>query len=693
MHAFDKTAFQRNLYYNSEYEEVYNEQPEQDSLNDPSSGPEPAATPAELNPTGKHRDHSRSKLRSGRALLGILTSGRSSALDMLDHTEPFCHLWILLSSLYGKLVVVLMLAFCITEVMDNSIKLLSLQGIFLMYLYVGSIAVIICIYIWVLIDSCASLNSHNEVVSTQRGTAPGNVTTTIPDDRDAEMGGPSLTRFGSLKRAHISRAKTSGTSFYLRVGALAFGLGTLVFNGLEMAMHSMMEGACLNDVVFVHPVLHGLFTFLQMHFLFVNSQVLVERFGFAARFGFMHLAATNLALWVRLIVWESGNEWTYFVHLSQSNGITAEVSNNIPTPLQLRGFPRSMVIRHQRDLSFSTNASSYYNYRPISDSHISQVVALHECLNTNSLGQLWTSSMPFLYPFIVQFSLIAAAVTFVMGQNVGRGRIFLKQKKLTNSHSKVCSIASAGDHSLRSTWSVDCGGASKGLFLGILCLVAGIVVIIIFLVVKEDEEFPADTIFWLTTGALAAMLGLCCIVTSVGLVQIRRLSTSGQEPTPLDTLLSTVSTTGVQLYTVFGIVVGASGLGIHDTTDSAAPRRHAMLLAVSALQLVQITGQSVLIAEALRRATLTRHQMLTKPARQVITFLLCSNTVLWAYDTFVTQSWLSQELQLRFFGVLGWGVISRIGLPLLVFYRFHSCVLLLEIWKRSYRTPLLDPGN
>jgi len=53
----------------------------------------------------------------------------------------------------------------------------------------------------------------------------------------------------------------------------AFGLGTLVFNGLEMAMHSMMEGACLNDVVFVHPVLHGLFTFLQMHFLFVNSQV------------------------------------------------------------------------------------------------------------------------------------------------------------------------------------------------------------------------------------------------------------------------------------------------------------------------------------------------------------------------------------------------------------------------------------
>lgn len=56
-----------------------------------------------------------------------------------------------------------------------------------------------------------------------------------------------------------------------------FGLATLVFNGLEMAMHSMMQGAeCLTDVVFVHPVLHGLFTFLQMHFLFVNSQASVS---------------------------------------------------------------------------------------------------------------------------------------------------------------------------------------------------------------------------------------------------------------------------------------------------------------------------------------------------------------------------------------------------------------------------------
>ena len=45
-----------------------------------------------------------------------------------------------------------------------------------------------------------------------------------------------------------------------------------------------------------------------------HPQVIVERFGLFARFGFMHLVATNLALWVRTIIWESANEWIHAVY-------------------------------------------------------------------------------------------------------------------------------------------------------------------------------------------------------------------------------------------------------------------------------------------------------------------------------------------------------------------------------------------
>ncbi|XP_014244934.1 otopetrin-2-like isoform X2 [Cimex lectularius] len=609
---------------------------------------------------------------------------------MLEQTENFCYLWVVLSSIYGKLLVVLMIAFSLVEVMDNSVKLLSLQGIYLMYLYVGSIAVIISIYIWVLVDSCSTFN----------GEVDESITTSVMGD--AEMGRLTLSRFGSLKRAHISKDATSATSFYLRIGALAFGLGTLVFNGLEMAMHSMMEGPCLNDVVFVHPVLHGLFTFLQMHFLFVNSQVLVEKFGLVARFGFMHLAATNLALWMRLVIWESGIEWTYFVHLAQA-GTFSHSSHIIPTPLQLKGFPKSFTshARRERATAFFHNTSWERDYyQPISEDHISQVVALHNCLNTNTLGQLWTSSMPFLYPFIVQFSLIAAGVTYVMGQNVGRDRIShmkTHSKKCTTNNNimmngKLCQTSCIHDAHHYRTSQIDCTGASKGLFLGLLCLVASIVVIIIFLVVKEDEGFPAETLFWITSGTLGIILFLSVVVTVPGLVQIRKLAHTGKSPMLLDGLLTAVSLGGVQLYSIFGIVVGASSIYVAPP-HSIEQRQHIMLLTLSTLQLVQSVAQSTLIEEGLRRGAITRYQLLTTPARQVITFLLCSNMALWALDSFVTQSWLSQELQLKFMGVLAWGVISRIALPLLVFYRFHSSVLLLEIWQHTYSKKRIDGSS
>lgn len=279
--------------------------------------------------------------------------------------------------------------------------------------------------------------------------------------------------------------------------------------------------------------------------------------------------------------------------------------------------------------------------------------------------------------FFETCSLIAAAVTFVMGQNVGRNRLSHKQKfhssKDLTSHTKV-----------------GCDGSSKGLFLGILCMVAGIVVILIFLVVREDENFPSSTLSWLTCGTLISILTLSTLMTGSGLVQVRQMSVVSRAPAPLDSLLSNVALFGVQLYSVFTIVVTSCSLAILDSESEETRGRHVMLLIASALQMVQCFAQSTLIAEASKRSCITRFQIVGKPARQVITFLLFSNSVLWAFDTVVTQNWISQELQLRFFGVLAWGVLSRIGLPLLIFYRFHSCVLLLEAWNKCYRMPRGD---
>ncbi|KAB7507243.1 hypothetical protein Anas_05540, partial [Armadillidium nasatum] len=77
-------------------------------------------------------------------------------------TEPYTYLWVVLSRMYGKLVILLMLAFCLTEVLDNKIPPLTFQEVFLLYLYVGSIVAIMCIYVTVIVDNCPSITGSKE---------------------------------------------------------------------------------------------------------------------------------------------------------------------------------------------------------------------------------------------------------------------------------------------------------------------------------------------------------------------------------------------------------------------------------------------------------------------------------------------------------------------------------------------------
>ncbi|XP_032795796.2 proton channel OtopLc isoform X1 [Daphnia magna] len=686
----------------------YNDQPERDSLD--GDLPSSSIDPSKSNRSLKEKEAEATGLStssidtpdfnpplSPRSMAGnksIAPSTKSvmKSANWTGEREPFTHLWVSLSSMYGKLLVVLMLAFCFTEVMDNSIAPLTFQGVFMIYLYVGSIVAIMCIYISLLIDQCPSLTKSRE-----------NLTGV-----DAETG--SVGSFDTLKRAHISRAQTPRTSFYLRVGALVFGLATLIFNGLEIAMHSTMEGKCVAEIVFAHPILQALFTFLQMHFLFVNSEVLVEKFGLLARFGFMHLIATNVSLWIRTVVWESANEWLHYLHhqrLHHGAGLGAEVG--VIAQRQFSGrnggympsadyayfddeadFPAANNIDYITasvggPSSLSSNCNSTFEF--ITTTHIQNMVGLYECFNNNTLGKMWATSMPYLFPFLVEyklklelhFSLIAAAVAYIMWRSVGQ----LKKNGVFQSrlHKQLTSVPddinnTLDPHRPKGHWRVDCQGASKGLFLGLLSLVAGIIVLIIFFVMKDNVDFRPD-LFWLCTGTQVTVLALATVFNAIGFIQLPKLSLSLHKPLHLDVLLANITTYGVFIYAIFGLIVGGTNL---------SDQKHVMIFVSNGLLLIQATMQGMFIAEASKRVCTSRYQMLFKPGRQIVTFLLFANITLWLLDTFMTHNWMTQELQFSFYGFLAWGIISRLALPLLVFYRFHSAVVLIEIWKNTYRT-------
>ena len=124
--------------------------------------------------------------------------------------------------------------------------------------------------------------------------------------------------------------------------------------------------------------------------------------------------------------------------------------------------------------------------------------------------------------------------------------------------------------------------------------------------------------------------------------------------------------------------------------------------------------QLLFITDAQRRRIHSNDHDASKPGRQVVTFLLICNITMWVIYTFEVQKVKDSPVQvkktifvpllllllfiqilyfffqLRFYGFYAWSMIQRVCLPLCIFFRFHSSVILVEIWKNSYKTKLMD---
>ena len=75
-----------------------------------------------------------------------------------------------------------------------------------------------------------------------------------------------------------------------------------------------------------------------------------------------------------------------------------------------------------------------------------------------------------------------------------------------------------------------------------------------------------------------------------------------------------------------------------------------------------------------------------------MTFLILLNLVVWGAYTFGLQNPTTTIQELRYYGrvassdhVYIWIVLQRIIIPIIIFFRFHSLVMLVECWKNTYR--------
>ncbi|XP_072745575.1 proton channel OtopLc isoform X2 [Anoplolepis gracilipes] len=545
-----------------------------------------------------------------------------------------------LSALYGKLLVVMGIAFPMAEVISTYIPP-SFYEAFYLYLYFGSMIFLVYMYAMLCRDNKSKPKKQKDVSDLDSSRS------------SSGAGGDSDTPENGCPHMHSGRPVQHYGSFYLRMGAVAFGIGSMIYSGLEFGQYFELEQntKCHNIMLALTPATRMAFIFIQMYFIFLNNeQMKVYRHRVVARFGLMHMIGTNLSVWLNVLVQETKHEILTFYN-PENNSLRISHRLGSKGGLHLGGHTHSHHGEHVR------------LPRGLKGPH-----HMFECRRTNIMGSLVQDASPFLFPCTIEYSLICAAILYVMWKNISKIGFTQPTTPLGSRHHA---------HAYRKSphhYSVDCARAHKGLFVGILILVLTIISLILFFVLISRPELVSLAVTEVNVCELT-LYGMSTLATLIGMCQMRKLRYDGGRNLELDNILLVAAQTGMFIYSTFTIIGG------HFTLQ-----KHTVLVLVTALaSVVQTTCQTIFILDASRRSVATAEQIRRKPGREIVTFLLVTNLAMWAINTLEKSRAESHPVQLHFYGLWAWTIITHVSMPLAIFYRFHSTVCLCEIWKRAYK--------
>ncbi|KAK9509150.1 hypothetical protein O3M35_006529 [Rhynocoris fuscipes] len=503
------------------------------------------------------------------------------------------------------------------------------------------------------------------------------------------------------RKRKTSQNTSSHGSFFLRVGAIAFGLATMIYNGLEFGafFEIPFNSPCYQILRGVNPVLQMIFTFMQMYFIFMNSRLNIHRFKVIARFGLMHIVATNLCVWIRTLVLESLKEISGYLQKNNMTLLTGGPSNATSPLLTNQPLHLSPPYSDSGSFNFIGRPAAVApashglwdevgpRWDEIGDSPLAPAALVDQrslssdnCDRINIMGTIVQDSAPYLFPFIIEYSLIGAAVIYVMWRHIGKNPRYFGEEDLEHKLEVILSRRAVAMAHAQQGARMDCVGASKGLFLGLLLLVGSLICLILFFVLIHNEKLNLLAIY-LADVSHCVLMVLSIIAIIIGFIRVQGLKFRGDEQSDLNDILLRVSAFGLFIYAVFSVIAGS--------LTALVSEPNLLVMVTGILAIFQVVLQLLFISDVSRRRVHLPEHDRSKPGRQVVTFLLIANVTMWIIYTFETQKVVANPVQLDFYGFLAWSMVQRVTLPLCIFHRFHSAVTLAEIWKTSYK-PRID---
>ncbi|XP_067122611.1 proton channel OtopLc-like [Centruroides vittatus] len=450
---------------------------------------------------------------------------------------------------------------------------------------------------------------------------------------------PPTTKHSSYR---FLQGRHSG-SFYLKCGMAAFCFGHLIHEGLQLGQQiphfmgpQLQRLNCSQVTAVVLHVVRPVYSFYQLFMLFKYSNIVINRHKALARFGLMHVIATCLCFWFNTIVEDTHEYYQHKQTLKYGLRINASL-------LDISSEVLENTTDHEKTIF---------------------------CAGKTVLSTWALQASPYLYPFTIEFNLLLAGVWIVMWQNIG---LETSRAKPHPFHAKVSTgTDGAEDVTYHSNLviSADCHASNKGLFAGLFVLLITIVSVIIFFVSAYSEGYRGTAVAIHTTQEVA-LITLTLLAVVVAYWQVSKLDFNPHPITFLDDLLLFLP---VPFFFVNCILSMLAEFSVENYLRTS----------VHLLIMLHVIVQTPLVVDGLRRCSNTQSLRYKKPGREIVTFLIICNLTMWIVGTFEIRSVEPFYNQGSFYGELQWLLIGHATLPLMLFYRFHSSVCLVDIWKSGY---------
>lgn len=463
------------------------------------------------------------------------------------------------------------------------------------------------------------------------------------------------------RKAKVGPNEKSHGSATIRVGAIIFGVGAAIHFIIRIIneFDKKSDPECFNPIIAATDVAAVIFVVLQSSLIVLYPRLnLLTLPNTVDRFGTAHLLATNIIAWIRSLLIESFLEIYEDAEEEKEQSLTRGIEQRANFSIRVAKF-----VEQQQDCK--DKESSFLPLKAL------------------------LKSSAYLFPFLIEFVIIGATVAFLMWKHVGK-------RPAANSSPAAATAPLRYPHPKRYWQSMDWSHSRKGGIAGLAILAVNIANLCVFFgymaVENEAEnaeesqtrennaEVEEKSAIQISAPEISKIINACVnlvgiVVLVFGIVQIEALEQHETDEhnvhETLDDNLLRITSFFSFLYLMFVIISGT------------LQQKGALHITNGVVEATQIMLQLVFLS-VLKHKKLSLGDQRTKPGRQITMFFFLFNIAQWLVVTFEIQKVRSSLFEEEFFGSLAWILIQRLTLPLFVFFRFHSAVISIELWKEVY---------